>query len=94
MSDPDLSQRVNESPWVDPDEIADREIFDEDDLLAEDEDDFEDDDLEPLREAEADASPYDDYDDAALLDDPNVEPNLVRQGFDEDADEDIDPLDL
>lgn len=90
MSDPDLRQDVNESPWVNPDNLADRDIYDEDDLLAEDDDDYDDEDVELEREAAGDASPYDDYDDAVLLDDPDVEPNLVRLGLDDNDDSDPD----
>ena len=90
MSDPDLRQDVNESPWVNPDNLADRDIYDEDDLLAEDDDDYDDEDVELEREPAGDASPYDDYDDAVLLDDPDVEPNLVRLGLDDNDDSDPD----
>lgn len=89
MSDPNLSPSFDETGQVD--ELALRrnrnrsepEYSTEDDLGIEN-DLSPDDDYDTL-----DSSPYDDYDDAVIIDDPDVEPRLVT---DEDDDEDDDDL--
>ena len=88
MSDPNLSPSFDETGQVD--ELALRrnrnrsapEYSTEDDLGIENDLSPDDDDFDT-----ADASSYDDYDDAVVIDDPDVEPRLISDDDDDDDDE-------
>jgi hypothetical protein len=91
VSDPNLSPSFDETGQVDelalrrnrtrsePEYSTEDDLGIENDLSPDDDDDFD----------TLGLSPYDDYDDAMIIDDPDVEPRLVT---DEDEDEDDDDL--
>jgi hypothetical protein len=92
VSDPNLSPSFDETGHVDELPLrrnrnrSEPEYSTEDDLGIENDLSPDDDDFDTLG-----LSPYDDYDDAAIIDDPDVEPRLVTDE-DEDEDEDDDEL--